>query len=81
MEVILMKVNRRSEIFSDATDEQWNSWKWQVKNRIETVEELKKYIPLTKQEEEGIRQCLQTLRMAITPYYLSLIDTNCPRNS
>jgi len=80
MEVILMKVNRRSEIFSDATDEQWNSWKWQVKNRIETVEELKKYIPLTKQEEEGIRQCLQTLRMAITPYYLSLIDINDPHD-
>ena len=75
-----MKVNRRSEIFSDATDEQWNSWKWQVKNRIETVEELKKYIPLTKQEEEGIRQCLQTLRMAITPYYLSLIDINDPHD-
>ena len=71
-----MKVNRRVEIFSDVTDEQWNDWKWQVKNRIETVEELKKYIPLTNEEEVGIRQCLQTLRMAITPYYLSLIDIN-----
>ena len=75
-----MKVNRRTEIFSDVTDEQWDSWKWQVKNRIETVEELKKYIPLTKQEEDGIRQCLQTLRMAITPYYLSLIDINDPHD-
>ncbi len=40
-----MKVNRRFELFKDVTDEQWNDWKWQVKNRIETVEELKKYIP------------------------------------
>ena len=37
-----MKVNRRFELFKDVTDEQWNDWEWQVKNRIETVEELKK---------------------------------------
>ncbi|WP_330638658.1 lysine 2,3-aminomutase [Romboutsia hominis] len=44
------------------------------KNRITTVEELKKYIPLTESEEEGVKECLKTLRMSITPYYLSLID-------
>ncbi|MDX9853777.1 MAG: lysine 2,3-aminomutase, partial [Tenuifilaceae bacterium] len=52
-----------------------------VRNRIETLEELKKYIKLTAEEEEGVRKSLQTLRMAITPYYLSLInpnDANCP---
>ena len=42
------------------------------------MEDLKKYIPLTKEEEEGVRKTLQTLRMAITPYYLSLIDPNNP---
>ena len=73
-----MSVNRRFELFKDVTDAEWNDWKWQVKHRIETVDELKKYIPLTEAEEEGARQCLQTLRMAITPYYLSLIDINDP---
>ncbi|MCB2305558.1 lysine 2,3-aminomutase [Clostridium estertheticum] len=75
-----MRVNRRVELFKDVTDQQWNDWKWQVENRIETVDELKKYIPLTEDEEEGARQCLQTLRMAITPYYLSLIDINDPND-
>jgi len=75
-----MKVNRRFELFKDVTDEEWNNWEWQVKNRIETVEELKKYIPLTKGEEEGAEKCLQTLRMAITPYYLALIDPNDPHD-
>ncbi|KYH34617.1 L-lysine 2,3-aminomutase [Clostridium tepidiprofundi DSM 19306] len=75
-----MKVNRRHEIFKDVTDEQWNDWRWQVKNRITTVEELKKYLPLTQEEEEGAIKCLQTLRMAITPYYLSLIDANDPHD-
>ena len=38
--------NRRKELFPNVTDEQWNDWKWQLKNRIETLEELKKYIVL-----------------------------------
>ena len=73
--------SRRKEMFPNVTDEQWNDWKWQVKNRIETLDELKKYIDLPPEEEEGVAQSLKTLRMAITPYYLSLIDPtdrHCP---
>ncbi|SEF93837.1 L-lysine 2,3-aminomutase [Caloramator fervidus] len=75
-----MKVYRRYELFKDVPDELWNDWKWQLKNRIETLEDLKKYIPLTQEEEKGVEKCLQTLRMAITPYYLSLIDPNDPND-
>ena len=32
--------SRRYELFPNVTDEQWNDWKWQVKNRIETLEDL-----------------------------------------
>ncbi len=73
-----MAESRRYELFPNVTDEQWNDWKWQVKNRIETLEDLKKYVSLTPQEEEGVKKTLQTLRMAITPYYVSLIDPNNP---
>lgn len=69
-----MKVYRRTELFNEISDEEWNDWKWQMKNRIVTLEGLKKYLPLTEDEEEGIKKCLDSLRMAITPYYLSLID-------
>ncbi|RKV87881.1 MAG: lysine 2,3-aminomutase [Bacteroidetes bacterium] len=68
-------------MFPEVTDEQWNNWHWQVQNRIETLEQLKKYIKLTTEEENGVKESLKTLRMAITPYYLSLIDQsnpNCP---
>lgn len=68
----------QKEFFPEVTDQQWNDWHWQVKNRIETVDELKKYIKLTAEEEEGIRESLKTLRMAITPYYLTLIDPENP---
>lgn len=73
-----MAESRRYELFPNVTDEQWNDWKWQVKNRIETLEDLKKYVSLTPEEEEGVKKTLQTLRMAITPYYVSLIDPNNP---
>ena len=73
-----MQVNNRKKMFPNVTDELWNDWKWQVRNRIETLEELKKYIQLTLEEEEGVKRSLATLRMAITPYYLSLIDTDNP---
>lgn len=69
-----MAANNKNLFFPDATDEQWNDWHWQVKNRIETLEELKRYFHLTIEEEEGVRESLKSIRMAITPYYLSLID-------
>ncbi len=75
-----MAESRRKQLFPDVSDEQWNDWKWQVRNRIETLDELKKYIKLTTEEEEGVRNALTTLRMAITPYYLSLIDPNDPND-
>lgn len=72
---------RRMKMFPDVSNEQWNDWKWQVRNRIETLEDLKKYIQLSPEEEEGVKTTISTLRMGITPYYLSLIDPedpNCP---
>jgi lysine 2,3-aminomutase len=73
-----MKVNRRKELFPNVTDEQWNDWKWQVKNRIETYEQLSQYFTFEPEEAEGIKKALAKFRMAITPYYLSLIDPNDP---
>lgn len=75
-----MNVDRRKELFPNVSDQEWNDWQWQVRNRIETVEQLKKYIPLTPEEESGAEDCLKSLRMAITPYYLSLIDPSDPND-
>ncbi len=75
-----MAESRRKHYFPNVTDADWNNWKWQVANRIETVEELKKYLVLDASEEEAIRKSLEKLRMAITPYYLSLIDPADPNS-
>lgn len=75
-----MATSRRKQLFPNVTDAEWNDWHWQVRNRIETLEDLKKYIDLTPEEEEGAKKTLSTLRMAITPYYLSLINPDDPHD-
>ena len=75
-----MNLSRRKEFFPEVSDKDWNDWHWQVRNRIETLDQLKKYIDLTPEEEDGVRESLKTLRMAITPYYLSLINPENPHD-
>lgn len=57
-----------------------DDWKWQFAHRITTVEELSKIIKLTEKEKEDIKKCLHSFRMAITPYYASLIDPDDPND-
>jgi lysine 2,3-aminomutase len=68
-------------IWSNVTQEQWDSWEWQVRNRITDIETLKKVVNLNQSEEEGVNKALESLRMGITPYYALLMDENdstCP---
>jgi lysine 2,3-aminomutase len=71
-------IERRKKLFPEVSDQDWNDWKWQVRNRIESIEELQKFMDLTPEEIGGVKECLKSLRMAITPYYLSLIDPDNP---
>lgn len=68
----------RHRLFPNVSDDDWNDWRWQVKNRVETLDELKRYVNLTIEEEDGIKKSLSSFRMSITPYYLSLIDSENP---
>ncbi|MDI6453338.1 lysine 2,3-aminomutase [Peloplasma aerotolerans] len=72
-------LERRHKYFKDVSDNDWNNWKWQTSHRIRSAADLMKYIQLTKEEESTIEKVLGHLRMAITPYYLSLIDPNNPK--
>ena len=72
---------RKKLYFPHISESDWSSWQWQVKNRITTVADLKKFLVLSPQTEKEIRKVLLRFRMAITPYYLTLIDPqdpNCP---
>lgn len=64
--------------FKDVDEALWNDWHWQISNQLIDVEGLKAVVPLTPAEEDGVRASLARFRMAITPYYASLIDPADP---
>jgi lysine 2,3-aminomutase len=54
------------------TNKEWNDWKWQLKNAITTIEEVKKHVVVCREEEDSH----QSLSLKITPYYLDIIAKN-----
>ncbi len=73
-----MSFEGRNNLFQQVSKEDWNDWKWQMDNRITDLEGLKALLDLKSEEEEEIEACLKVFRMAITPYYASLIDPKDP---
>lgn len=58
----------------NATEENWNDYKWQVNNRIADLETLLKIISLDEDDINAVKNVGKKYRWAISPYYLSLID-------
>lgn len=58
--------------------EQWNDWKWQLKNRITTLEGLEKHLVLTAEEHAGVILSGNKLSLAVTPHYFNLIERENP---
>lgn len=52
----------------------WDNWKWQFRNRIMDEEMLVEKLNISDSEKKDVALCLKQFRMAITPYYLSLIN-------
>lgn len=60
------------------SEEDWDDYRWQLKNRVSDVEVLRQIIDLAEEEAEAIRQVGKQFRWAVSPYYLALIDPeNC----
>jgi lysine 2,3-aminomutase len=68
----------RPALWADIPDEQWDDWRWQLANRLNSVEELSHIINLTPEEIEGLT-AENKFRVDITPYFASLIDPDDPR--
>ncbi|MCG3174419.1 MAG: L-lysine 2,3-aminomutase [Myxococcota bacterium] len=62
-------------------DQLWRDWRWQFRNRITSLDELARWIRVAPEEVRGVRATQAESRMAVTPYYASLMDAddpNCP---
>ena len=74
-----IRMKTRNGLFSEVSPQDWNNWRWQVAHRATTVQNLEDCgISLTDDERKGIEVTLGRLRMAVTPYYLSLINLDDP---
>lgn len=56
------------------TEEDWNDYRWQLKNRISDVDTLVKLISLDDEEVQAVHKVAEKYRWSISPYYLSLIN-------
>jgi lysine 2,3-aminomutase len=68
------KATARNRLFAHVPESNWNDWKWQFRNRITTIDELERLIPLSAKERTQLRIVEAKYPLAVTPYYLSLID-------
>lgn len=65
-------------LWSHIPAEDWQDWKWQLKNRITRPEQLEEYLELTPDERAGCLFANRKLALAITPYFFNLIDRDDP---
>lgn len=70
-------VHTRHPFWNDIPDEKWMDWRWQMANRLNTLEELSQIINLTESEREALGTD-GLFRVDITPYFASLIDPDDP---
>jgi lysine 2,3-aminomutase len=58
----------------------WNDWKWQYAHRITTAEGIAGFLGMSEAEKKDVEKCLTAFRMAVTPYYASLISPCDPED-
>lgn len=71
------QVFTRAPYWENIPDEKWMNWRWQMSNRLNTVEELENVINLTDSERKAL-SAKGLFRVDVTPYFASLMDPNDP---
>jgi lysine 2,3-aminomutase len=69
---------RRHHLWRDVPDHLWDDWRWQSQNAIRSVRQLRDLLPFSPQELEAIGALEAEYKLAIPPYYFSLIDAENP---
>ncbi len=74
--------NRSTEFmhryFPLTTSESWNDWKWQIRNALTSIDDLRKIMKLTEKEILAINNLKGRLPLRVTPYFASLIYDTKP---
>ena len=67
-----------SDSWGSVLPSEWNDWSWQLRNRIQTLEQLEKRLSLIGEERAGTILAGKKLALGITPHFFSLIDPQDP---
>ena len=70
---------RRAPIYKDVPDEKWFDWRWQMSNRLNTLNELATVLELSEGEKKALG-AKNLFRVDVTPYFASLIDPRDPHD-
>lgn len=67
---------------SETSYENWTDWNWQMQHTIHDIDQFESLLDITfePQERQRLLETLNKFPLAITPYYLSLIDRDDFRN-
>jgi lysine 2,3-aminomutase len=68
----------RKRFFPEVTDSQWNDWRWQSQHRFKTQEQFASVLKLSQDECDALSRGGTMLPVGVTPYYMSLLDTDNP---
>ena len=70
----------RKQFFGHVLEKDWNDWRWQFQNRVASVEELARLIPLSTEEQVRLKLVTAEYPLSITPYYFCLTDRHNPND-
>jgi lysine 2,3-aminomutase len=62
----------------DPTRREWLDWRWQLRHRLSSLEDIAAFLALTPDERAGLVAAPELFRVGVTPYYASLIDREHP---
>lgn len=68
----------RRRFYPEATNAEWCDWAWQVRNRIQDLASIERVLRLSEAERRALTRQDRILPVAITPYYMSLLDPEDP---
>lgn len=63
----------RRMFFRHTSHKQWSNWKWQIRNRIHTLEQLNQMLRLSATERLAMEMHRSHLPVGVTPYFMSLL--------
>src|SRR5246127_2048336 len=71
---------QRHPLWRKVPDHHWDDWRWQSQNAIRSVRQLRNLLSFTPPELEAIGSLEGDYKLAIPPYYFSLIDPDDPND-